>query len=371
MDNHIVSYAQNREDRILEAFFPDELTGFYVDIGANHPIIESVTKIFYDKGWHGINVEPNAMLYDMLVFERPRDTNLKIGISDKAGELEFTEYVGDGLSTFSKSTQHEYEESDMQFFKDYAKVVSRYKVPVQTLQEIFKVAKVKRIQFLKVDVEGFEYEVLEGNDWKTYRPEIICIEANHIKQDWRPMLKTNGYDLVFFDGLNNYYVDSKCPERAAAFAYPEQLLLKGLVVVLPVVQRLKRVELLNKLTTRRWQQAKQLQAQPPPIITARASLKHTAKDKLLRVDGKIGSYLSRSQAAQVTRQQNTGYRALDSLRPAQLQALAASYADSLGYEFRQPSKPARTALYAADRLYRIGRSVPKSIVQHRQSRGSR
>lgn len=87
-----ISYAQNREDIILSGFFDINKKGFYVDIGAFHPEEDSVTKIFYDKGWQGINIEPNPRLYRLFEKSRKEDINLNIGISDKEGELLFREY---------------------------------------------------------------------------------------------------------------------------------------------------------------------------------------------------------------------------------------------------------------------------------------
>ena len=97
----LVSYAQNREDIILSAFFPDLNDGFYVDVGANHPISDSVTKLFYDKGWRGINIEPIKSLHKKLEKDRPEDINLAVGVSSKNGTAKFSEFDIDGLSTFS------------------------------------------------------------------------------------------------------------------------------------------------------------------------------------------------------------------------------------------------------------------------------
>ena len=222
-----VTYAQNREDLILDAFFPEVKEGFYVDIGANDPIVDSVTKRFYDSGWRGINIEPQKKFFDLLNLERPEDTNLCIGVAEKEGELEFREYVGHGLSTFSKGMKKKYlsDKSDILKYHDY-------KVPVKTLRQVFKEHKVGHIHFMKVDVEGFEYEVLEGNDWKKYRPEIICIESNHIEKDWRPMLLQNGYKKAFFDGLNDYYLREESKDLENKFSYVNKILLG-----LPVISR--------------------------------------------------------------------------------------------------------------------------------------
>ncbi len=82
-----IYYSQNREDIILDSFFPDVEEGFYVDVGAYDPDHDSVTKLFYLKGWHGINIEPQEKRHQLFVKKRKRDTNLNIGISSKSGSL--------------------------------------------------------------------------------------------------------------------------------------------------------------------------------------------------------------------------------------------------------------------------------------------
>ena len=78
-----ISYAQNQEDVLLSLALHDVEQGFYVDIGASHPEVDSVTKYFYERGWFGINVEPTQESFDRFLKERPRDTNLKVAIGSK------------------------------------------------------------------------------------------------------------------------------------------------------------------------------------------------------------------------------------------------------------------------------------------------
>jgi FkbM family methyltransferase len=217
-----IYYSQNREDLILESFFLGVEKGFYVDVGANDPNIDSVTKLFYDKGWNGINIEPITHHYRALKTHRSRDINLNIGIGKSSSTMTFHEYTeGDGLSTFSPQMAAEYSRLNDALTKS----TKEYSVEVVTLKEVFDSNGVEAIHFLKVDVEGFEYDVLAGNDWELYRPEVICIEANHILDDWRPLLAANHYKLVFFDGLNEYYVDSRTP-RQQKFEYVDNVILR-------------------------------------------------------------------------------------------------------------------------------------------------
>jgi len=225
----LIFYAQNREDIILKAFFDDTEKGFYVDVGAHHPIYDSVTKLFYENGWHGINIEPQQKMFTQLVKDRKRDINLQIGVSDKPGELTLRSYESSGLSTFSEEQKQEYEKNPYSGTDEF----TEHTVMVETLATIFKKHNVKKIQFLKVDVEGYEEQVLVGNDWGNFRPEVLCIEANHIKKDWRPLLNKQGYIFAFFDGLNEYYVDNESEYRIELFkrTYPELLVAAPLLSI--------------------------------------------------------------------------------------------------------------------------------------------
>jgi len=202
----IISYAQNKEDIILASFFKDVKNGFYVDIGAAHPDYLSVTKYFYIKGWSGINVEPNQRLYDLILKSRPRDSNYKFAVSDsKKKTAVFREYLGDGLSTLSSEVKKDYSEdgeSSVGYYNDY-------EVPVVTLESLLKKDNPKTIHFMKVDVEGFEYEVLKSNDWSKFRPRIMCIETNHSDNKWAKMIEKQHYTRIYHDGLNDYYADDQ------------------------------------------------------------------------------------------------------------------------------------------------------------------
>ena len=206
----VTTYAQYNEDLILLALFADLKTGFYVDVGANYPTIDSVTKLFYDKGWTGINIEPIKGLQEQLQRERPKDINLQCGVGDTPKKATLREYTSvSGHSTFD-AKQKAAQDKRLEYVD--------YEVQIKTLKQIFDANKVKGIQFLKIDVEGFEYEVVAGNDWKKYRPEVICIEANHVSRDWRPILERNQYRLFIADGLNEYYVEDKAWKRTENFA---------------------------------------------------------------------------------------------------------------------------------------------------------
>jgi len=206
----LVTYAQYNEDIILLALLHDVEKGFYIDVGANHPIIDSVTLLFYRRGWHGINIEPVRELYGQLVRYRKRDVNLNCGAGSKSGALTLREYTETpGHSTFADSVKADH---------DVNKLYHDYDVDVKVLAKIIKEQGSPHVHFLKVDVEGFEYEVIKGSDWEKYRPEVICVEANNIKQNWRQILISHDYILFISDGLNEYYIAKEAWKRTEGFA---------------------------------------------------------------------------------------------------------------------------------------------------------
>jgi FkbM family methyltransferase len=245
MSIYRVSYAQNKEDIILSGFFTGFKSGFYVDVGANHPDTLSITKYFYEQGWHGINIEPNEDLCKLIQAQRPRDINLNVGAADTPGELTLRSYPnGDGLSSFSKEAQQQYQKEGNEYRRNTLEYEDRT-VKVMTLKQVFEENQVDAINFINIDVEGFEYNVIEGNDWEKYRPQVICIEANHIIKDWRPLLKQAHYSLVFFDGLNNYYVADERSDIAENFSYVNTVLLGDPIMPAALNQRLN--EICNQL----------------------------------------------------------------------------------------------------------------------------
>ncbi len=213
-----VYYSQNREDLILQSFFPDVENGFYVDVGAFDPDYDSVTKLFYERGWHGINIEPQSDKCELFQKKRKRDATLNIGISSKESELVLRAYKSGGLATFSDKVKHGYEQVPDADTREFTEIT----VPVRPLGAVLTEQNVSHIHFMKVDVEGLEYEVLASNNWKKFRPEVICIEANHIEKDWRPLLKEVEYEFVFDDGLNHYYSD-KHTARKNKFNFVEDV----------------------------------------------------------------------------------------------------------------------------------------------------
>jgi FkbM family methyltransferase len=200
-----ISYSQNTEDVLLWRALKDVPAGFYIDVGANDPVEHSVTKAFYDAGWRGINIEPMPSYLDVFLRERPRDINLAVACGAEEGSITLfdTPSVNGWASTdAATAAAHRAEGVD----------VIEVQVPLRTLSGICAEHVDGPIHFLKIDVEGFEGEVLRGMDLRAWRPWILVIEAtlpnsratNHAS--WEHLVTSCDYQFAYFDGLNRYYV---------------------------------------------------------------------------------------------------------------------------------------------------------------------
>ena len=200
---------------MLERVFAGKNDGFYIDIGAAHPQQDSVTCHFYDKGWTGINVEPQVGYVKALEKARPRDTNLCLGVGARVGDARFYQTSALYLSTCDPDSsvlaEHEHE----------VRTIS-----ITTLAELCRKHVKRPIDFLKIDVEGWEKDVLRSGDWQAFRPVIVVVEATRPNsqeptwQDWEPEFLTCGYQFAYFDGLNRFYVRDEDAALAQHFAIP-------------------------------------------------------------------------------------------------------------------------------------------------------
>lgn len=203
-------YSQYLEDYILSLVFKTVEKGHYIDVGANNPNQDSVTKYFYSRGWRGINIEPVHKRYLELIKYRPNDVNLNIGIAEHSDTL-FLSVIfpknnnnADVLSTFDPTVLKKAVQDGYSF--------ESFSVPVNPLNKVLKAHPLQPIHFIKIDVEGMEGEVLKSIDLSKYRPWVFIVEAveprTFIRSDekWKKTLLQHHYIEVMFDGLNAYYV---------------------------------------------------------------------------------------------------------------------------------------------------------------------
>ena len=200
-------FSQFGEDVILEAFSPKKKDGFYVDIGAFHPVLLSNTCLFYKKGWRGINVEPNPYSLQEFHRQRPRDINLNLAVSDKAGFAEFTcDGPCSGLLTVAEGQV------------DSTRKRSVVRVETLPLTELLGIhlPEGTEIDFLSIDCEGHDLVVLQSNNWNKYRPRLVLVEdlSGRVDGDLSGFMKSVGYHFYCKTGLTEFFI-----ERGSAEAY--------------------------------------------------------------------------------------------------------------------------------------------------------
>jgi FkbM family methyltransferase len=213
-----ISYSQNAEDVLLWRALGHVANGFYIDVGANDPEEHSVTKAFYDAGWRGISIEPLPSFHQAFLAQRPRDVNLAVAAGSANGEL--TLYDTPQVRGWASPDQ-----AVAEMHRGEGHEVVEMRVPVRTLSSVCEehVQEGQHIHFLKIDVEGFEGEVLRGMDFARWRPWVLVIEAtlpnsretNHAT--WEHLVAGQGYRFAWFDGLNRYYVAQEHSELLAHF----------------------------------------------------------------------------------------------------------------------------------------------------------
>ncbi len=218
-----VSYGQNGEDVVLWRALGHVQDGRYVDIGANHPVHHSVTCLFYENGWRGVDVEPVEHFADLLRSARPANDVVRAVVSDSSeAELTFHEVVGTGLSTSDPSLAETYAD------RGFSTV--RRTVPSRTLEQVSRSDLARDAHgdthFLKVDVEGDEESVLRSADFTRWRPWVVVVEATEplsterSHAGWEPILLSAGYRFCLFDGLSRYYAAEEHPELVEPLSYP-------------------------------------------------------------------------------------------------------------------------------------------------------
>ncbi len=229
------SNAQNREDVLLWRALHDITDGRYVDVGANHPRLDSVSRAFYDRGWRGITVEPMPTFAALHRDERPEDLLVEAAITDSSGgSIVMHEFEGTGLSTLIDAIGAKHLAAGIEGVD--------IEVPTRRLDDVLEAAGWgdSDIHFMSIDVEGAEDQVLRSVDLTRWRPWILVVEATLPElmrdaagpiapapayQEWEPLVLAAGYQYCFFDGLSRFYVaDEKVDELGPKLSYPACIL---------------------------------------------------------------------------------------------------------------------------------------------------
>ena len=195
--NYFPSYGATGEDVLINKIFKNKIDGYFVDVGALHPINGSLTYNLSKKGWKGLNIDllrENLILFN---FFRKKDKNINLAISKNKGVI--NAYIferGSGVNTTNKKWADKWK-------KKFGKNYSILKIKKNSLNNVFSSYKVnKKFELLNIDVEGHEIDVLKGINFKNIRPKIITIEI-HVKKTEQifkteiyKLLKKNNYELI-------------------------------------------------------------------------------------------------------------------------------------------------------------------------------
>lgn len=221
MMKQLISYAQNYEDIILSRCFKDINNGFYVDIGAYDPEIDSCTKLFYDQGWSGINVEPQINLYELFNSSRTRDININALINGVSSS---------GYLYVPKSTPG-WASGDIETYEYFIKNSIPFDTAIcktMTLSDLFKNYANDVVHFLKIDAEGMEEVIICSHKFEKKRPWVIVVEVIDSRgfrknSNIENFLNSVGYNLVLHDGLNDFFVSSEHSYLIKYFSLPPNI----------------------------------------------------------------------------------------------------------------------------------------------------
>ena len=194
-----ISYSLNAVDLIIDYIFKDKDIGTYVDVGAQHPISNNNTYLLFKRGWSGINIDLDRKNIDLFNLSRPNDINLNYAISDKEGETDFYFYhESSPINTLNKKVK-EYQK---------AKISEIKKINTFTLNNVFKKINFdKNIDYLNIDVEGYEDKVLSGFDINKYKPSVVSVEYLDLKMK-KLEFKNNNLDNLLNSNIYKYFNDN-------------------------------------------------------------------------------------------------------------------------------------------------------------------
>lgn len=199
-------YSQEGEDMVLNRIFENKKNGFYVDVGAHHPKRFSNTYFFYKMGWRGINIDAMSGSMNPFKASRPLDINIEIPVSDKDEILTYYIFNEPALNGFSK------ELSDSRNGLRAYKIIDTKEMQTKKLSDILDdfLPEGQTIDFLSIDVEGLDFQVLRSNDWDKYKPNVVLVEVlgstlnQIIASETAKFMESQGY-VIFAKTFNTVF----------------------------------------------------------------------------------------------------------------------------------------------------------------------
>lgn len=196
------------EDELVWDFFDRRASGFFIDVGANEPADGSQTWLLEKNGWNGILIEPLPHLAERLRAERNRSRVYQVACGPpghlKSAEFyEATSHDHSGLAKYAVDASDQY--------------VRMHQVQMLTLDEVIEEAKCQTIDFVSIDVEGAEFDVLRGFDLARHKPSLVLLEDHLFDVKSHCLLRDFGYRLVRRTGLNSWYIPQHTPFMVPLF----------------------------------------------------------------------------------------------------------------------------------------------------------
>ncbi len=205
-----MTYAQHGDDLVIRAIFHSLGIGnpSYLDLGAHHPENISNTKLFYDTGSRGINVEANPVLHKLFLEQRPQDINLNVGVGIESGFQDFYMIDGEsGRNSFIK----EVAEGFVMDYPEFA-ITEVRQLPIFTVEQILHHRAIP--DFLSIDIEGMDFEVLQSIDFQRYPFKVICVELQpYSEENIRTLMHNVGYYSIIKCGSNLIFVDKNLAHK--------------------------------------------------------------------------------------------------------------------------------------------------------------
>lgn len=200
----LTAFSQEGEDLVLWRLLQNQARGFYVDVGAHHPFRFSNTQFFYARGWRGINIEADPAAHALFQEYRPEDINVSCMVSDEERSYPFDIYNEPALNS-GVAGRREHVGANY-FVKETLSLQARRLSSI--LDDLVPAGTV--IDFLSVDVEGFDLNVLRSNDWSRHRPRFVVVESfidlgSPARNPVHEFLDQQGYGLRSFLYLSSVY----------------------------------------------------------------------------------------------------------------------------------------------------------------------
>ena len=210
---YLSNSSQFNEDKFILNFFKKKNNGKFLDMGCYHPTRDNNTYQLYKKGWRGINIDLNSLSIELFNFLRPRDINLNFGLSKKKG-LKKIYFLGD-FSPLNTLDKNHLKFLNKNFQIKINSLKSKY-IETENINNILKKYKYIKIDFLSIDLEGYEYEILSTLDFNKYKIHLLCIEVlshnlkskNNYKKIIK-LLKINNFKIIYKNQVNYFFKNSK------------------------------------------------------------------------------------------------------------------------------------------------------------------